>query len=76
MKPISRIPETIFVASKNGAVDASRSEVLLVMAKEPYIFSLFTKNNKDKTYETYNEAWELTRKVSELLYRNFSGGKL
>ena len=32
---ISQIPSTVFVASKNGAVNASRSEVLLVMAKHP-----------------------------------------
>ncbi len=32
---ISVLPVTTFVASKNGAVDASRSETLLVMAKEP-----------------------------------------
>ncbi len=69
---ISQIPATIFVASKSGAVDASRSETLLVMAKEPYIFTVCTKNNKDKSWETNNEAWVVTRKISKLLYDHFS----
>ncbi len=69
---ISEIPATVFVASKNGAVDASRSEVLLVMAKEPYIFSVFTKNNKDKSWGEKNEAWLLTKKLSKLLFSYFN----
>jgi beta-lactamase class A len=69
---ISQIPSTIFVASKSGAVDASRSETLLVMAKEPYIFTVCTKNNKDKSWEASNEAWVVTRKISKLLYEHFS----
>ena len=69
---LNEIPATIFVASKSGAVDASRSEILLVMAKEPYIFSLFTKNNKDKSWDYKNEAWVLTRKLSKLAYEFYS----
>jgi beta-lactamase class A len=69
---LSEIPATIFVASKSGAVDASRSETLLVMAKQPYIFTILTKNNKDKSWETNNETWVLTRKLSKLLYNYFS----
>jgi beta-lactamase class A len=40
----------------------------LVMAKEPYVFSVFTKNNKDKTWNSSNEAWELTRKLSKTVF--------
>jgi beta-lactamase class A len=69
---LSTIPSTIFVASKSGAVDASRSETLLVMAKQPYVFTILTKNNKDISWETNNEAWVLTRKLSKLLYAYFS----
>jgi beta-lactamase class A len=69
---ISEIPATIFVASKNGAVDASRSETLLVMAKEPFIFSVCTKNNKDTSWDATNEAWVLTRKIAKLLYLRYS----
>ncbi len=69
---ISQIPVTTFVASKSGAVDASRNEILLVMAKEPYIFSVFTKNNKDKSWTSENEAWVLTRKLSKLVFDRFN----
>jgi beta-lactamase class A len=66
------IPSTTFVASKSGAVDASRSETLLVMAKEPYVFSIITKNNKDISWGYNNEAWVLTRNLSKILYQYFS----
>jgi len=69
---ISQIPPTIFVASKNGALDANRNEVLLVMAKHPYIFTIFTKNNKDQSWNENNEAWVLTRKLSKLLWEYYN----
>lgn len=69
---ISSIPPTVFVASKNGAVDASRSEVLLVMAKQPYILSVFTKNNADKSWGDDNEAWVLAKKLSALVYSYYN----
>ncbi len=69
---ISQIPPDVFVASKNGCVDASRSEVLLVMAKQPYIFSIFTKNNKDMSWGDSNEAWMLAKNISALLWQYFN----
>ena len=69
---LSSIPPTVFVASKNGAVDASRSEVLYVNGKHPYIFSVFTKNNKDISWEYSNEAWQLTRKLSKFVWQYFN----
>jgi len=69
---ISQIPSDIFVASKNGCIDASRSEVLLVKAKQPYLFSIFTKNNKDISWSDNNEAWVLTKKLSALLWAYYS----
>lgn len=72
---ISQIPTGIFVAAKNGAVDESRSETLLVMApKNPYLFCICTKNNKDKSWTENNEAWVLAKKLSKLLW-NYFGGK-
>ncbi len=70
---LSQIPPGVFVADKNGAVDASRDEVVYVNSKEnPYIFSIFTKNNKDISWETNNEAWVLTRKLSALLWHYYN----
>lgn len=69
---LSSIPPTVFVASKNGAVNSSRSEVLYVNGKHPYIFSVFTKNNKDISWGNENEAWQLTRQLSKLLWNYFN----
>ncbi len=69
---ISQIPPPIEVFSKNGCVDASRSEVLLVNAQNnPYIFCIFTKNNKDTSWTHLNEAWALARRISKLLWNYF-----
>lgn len=73
---ISQIPPTIEVFSKNGCVNASRSEVLLVNAPHnPYIFCIFTKNNKDMSWTHENEAWTMARKISKLLWEYFEPGK-
>lgn len=69
---ISPLPPDVFVASKNGCVDASRSEVLLVMAKQPYLFSIFTKNIKDQRWTDDNEAWVLAKKLSALLWQQYN----
>ncbi len=69
---ISQIPSHVFVASKNGAVNASRSEVLYVNAgRNPYIFCVTTKNNRDVRWTNDNEAWVLTRKISRHLWEYF-----
>ncbi len=66
---ISQIPTDVFIASKSGAVDASRSELLFVNGKKcKYIFCICTKNNLDKSWTANNEAWVLTRKLSKLLW--------
>jgi len=69
---ISQIPPYIEVFSKNGCVNAVRSEVLLVNAPHnPYIFCIFTKNNKDTQWTHNNEAWTMARKISLMLWRYF-----
>ncbi len=69
---LSQIPPYVFVADKGGAVDASRSEVLYVNGPHPYIFCIDTKNNVDQSWENNNEAWELTRKISALLWHYYN----
>jgi beta-lactamase class A len=69
---ISQIPPYIEVFSKNGCVNAVRSEVMIVNAPHnPYVFSFFTKNNRDISWTHDNEAWALARKISELLWDYF-----
>lgn len=70
---LSQIPPGVFVADKNGAVDESRNEVIYVNSKNnPYILSIFTKNNKDTGWTYNNEAWVLTRKISAFLWGYFN----
>lgn len=69
---ISQIPPNVFVADKNGAVDASRGEVMYVNGKNPYILCICTKNNVDQSWKNDNEAWVMTRKLSALLWKHFN----
>lgn len=74
---ISRFPPTIEVFSKNGCVDASRSEAMIVNAKKhPFVFCVFTKNNKDRSWNYNNEAWTLARKLADILWARYGGNKL
>lgn len=70
---LSQIPAGVFVASKNGAVNASRSEVLYVNGDDArYIFCICTKNNQDQSWGPTNEAWTLTKKLSALLWKYYN----
>ena len=69
---ISQIPTDVFIASKSGAVDESRNEVLFVNGKHcRYIFCICTNHNQDQSWEHNNEAWELTRKLSKMLWNRY-----
>ena len=70
---IGVIPPTIEVFSKNGCVNQSRSEAMIVNAPhDPYVFCIFTKNNKDQQWTHENEAWTMARKISGLLWDYFN----
>lgn len=74
---VSQVPAGVFVASKNGAVDASRSEVMYVNGKHcRYIVCICTNNNEDTSWKEDNEAWKLTRKLSALLWQYYGGKQL
>ena len=69
---ISQIPPDVFVASKNGAVNQVRNEVVFVSGRGArYIFCICTKNNKDVSWKSENEAWVMTRKLSKLLFEKY-----
>ena len=69
---LSQIPPWTQAASKQGAVDHSRSEVLLVNAPSgDYVFSLITKNAVDSSYARDNEGYVLLRRVSAVLWSTF-----
>lgn len=69
---VSQVPPYATVFTKYGAVNQTRNEVLLVQGKTArYVFSIFTKNNKDQSWKNDNEAWVLTRRLSRLLWRYY-----
>jgi beta-lactamase class A len=69
---LSQIPPYVQAASKQGMVDSSRSEVVLVNAPHgDYVFYVATKNNGDQRWVPDNEAWVLARRVSALLWNYF-----
>jgi beta-lactamase class A len=69
---LSQIPPYVQAASKQGMVDASRSEAVLVNAPHgDYVFYIATKNNSDTSWKPDNEAWQLARNVSSLLWNYF-----
>jgi len=69
---LSSIPPYVQAASKQGMVDDSRSEVVLVNAPHgDYVFYVATKNNKDQRWVYDNESWQLARNISALLWSYF-----
>jgi len=69
---LSQVPPWVQAASKQGAVDRSRSEVVLVNAPAgDYVFSVITKNQVDQSYEASNEGYVLLRTISALLWKYF-----
>jgi len=70
---LSGIPAGVNVASKQGMVNASRSEVFLVNSPQgDYVCAIFTDNNEDKSWGYDNEAWVMTRKISNLIWNHFN----
>ncbi len=68
---LSSVPKNINVASKQGAVNRSRSEVLLVNApNNDYVFTVITKNQEDISWGDDNEGFVLLRNVSSVLWKH------
>ena len=69
---LSQIPPSVQAASKQGAVNQSRSEVVLVNAPSgDYVFSIITNNQKDESWTYDNEGFVLIRSVSKYLWNYF-----
>lgn len=66
---LASIPRTVQVASKQGAVSASRSEVVLVNGPAgDYAFCVITNNQSDQSWEDNNAGFVLLREVSAQLW--------
>jgi len=71
-RALSQIPPTVNTASKQGMVSAARSEVVLVNAPHgDYVFAVYTKNQKDTSWEKSNEGRMLIVRLSALLWNYF-----
>ncbi|HEA19470.1 hypothetical protein LCGC14_1072750 [marine sediment metagenome] len=69
---LSQIPPYVQTAAKQGMVDRSRSELIMVNAPNgDYAFYIATKNNQDESWDFDNEAWQLQREVSAYLWHYF-----
>jgi len=69
---LSALPPWVQAASKQGAVDRSRSEVVLVNGPSgDYVFAVITKHQQDQSYARNNQGYVLLRNVSALLWRHF-----
>ncbi|HKZ36302.1 MAG TPA: serine hydrolase [Chryseolinea sp.] len=71
-KALSQIPPYVQAASKQGAVNQSKSEVVLVNAPHgDYVFCVITNNQKDESWTSQNEGSVLIREVSRTLWKHF-----
>ncbi|QHL88521.1 serine hydrolase [Nibribacter ruber] len=69
---LSQIPPYVHTASKSGAVNQSKSEVVLVNAPHgDYVFCIITKNQKDERWAYDNAGSVLIRNVSKILWQHF-----
>lgn len=69
---LSQIPPYVQAASKQGAVNQSRSEVVLVNAPSgDYVFCVITKNQADTSWEDSNAGYVLLREVARALWEYF-----
>jgi beta-lactamase class A len=73
---LSQIPPWVQAASKQGAVNRSRSEVALVNAPSgDYVFCVITKEQEDESWEHDNAGFVLLRRVSAILWDHFEPGR-
>lgn len=71
-RSLSQIPPYVQAASKSGSVDEAKSETVLVNAPHgDYVFSVMTNHNKDQRWTPDNEAHQLIRKISALLWHYY-----
>lgn len=69
---LSQLPPWVQAASKQGMVNRSRSEVVLVNAPSgDYVFAISTRNQQDSSWTNDNEGYVLIRKISAMLWKEF-----
>ncbi len=73
---ISSIPPSTHAITKQGAINASRSEVLLVSAPSgPFVVCVITKNQKDQSWNPTNEGFRLLRNITAICWSHFEADR-
>jgi beta-lactamase class A len=66
-------PPTVWVGSKSGAVNDSRSDNAIVASPGgTYILTVYTKHNADKRWTHENEAEVAIRRVARMVYQHYN----
>ena len=69
---LSQIPPFVQTASKQGAVSQSKSEVVIVNAKNStYLFCVITDKQEVVGYESNNPGYVFLREISRTIYQHF-----
>ncbi|MBK9388318.1 MAG: serine hydrolase [Planctomycetes bacterium] len=69
---LSQLPPHVVAFTKQGAVNRSRSELVLVEGRNgPFVFCVITKNQEDQSWTRANEGYVLLRAVTRLLYERY-----
>lgn len=66
-------PPMIYVGSKSGAVNDSRSDSgIVASAGGTYVIAVYTKNNVNRAWDNTNEAEIAIKKIANLTYNHFN----
>jgi beta-lactamase class A len=71
----SGVPAMTWVGSKSGSLNKSRSDCAIINSPAGvYVLTIYTKENKDTSWSSKNEAQVAMRKISTLLWNHFNPG--
>jgi len=69
------LPPMVWVGSKSGAVNSSRSDCAIINGPSGvYVLIVYTKNNADKSWDNDNEAQVAIKKISTMVWNHFNPG--
>lgn len=69
----SQVPPMVWIGSKSGAVNESRSDVAIVASPGgTYVLSVYTKENTDRRWSRDNEGEETIRRVSRAVWQHYN----
>lgn len=70
----SQIPPGIYICSKSGALERSRSDTAIVFGPTPYIVTAYTADDKDITWTATTEAHVAIRRISHDVWHALNPG--